>query len=344
MEFFVGIDVSLESSSICIIDERGVIIKEGQTISEPETIGRFIRHKGRKIEHVGLETGGLSQWLHAGLEKQGFRVTVMEARHVRSAFAAMRVKTDRNDARGIAQLVRLGWFKSVHVKTADAQETRALLNARRFIVDKVTGIENSMRANLRNFGLKMGIVTRRAWPARARELAAGIEALELLVESMLHIRETLLQELRTLEKKLMSMARSDPAVQTLMTAPGVGAIVALTFKNGVDDPDRFSRSRDVGPWLGLTPTRYQSGQTDRRGHITKAGDASVRTALYEAATTLLGRVTKWSALKNWGIRLARRSGMRKARVAVARKLAVILHKMWKTQTPFQWAVEKDPVA
>lgn len=344
MEFFVGIDVSLESSSICIIDERGVIIKEGQTISEPEAIGRFIRHKGRKIEHVGLETGGLSQWLHAGLEKQGFRVTVMEARHVRSAFAAMRVKTDRNDARGIAQLVRLGWFKSVHVKTADAQETRALLNARRFIVDKVTGIENSMRANLRNFGLKMGIVTRRAWPARARELAAGIEALELLVESMLHIRETLLQELRTLEKKLMSMARSDPAVQTLMTAPGVGAIVALTFKNGVDDPDRFSRSRDVGPWLGLTPTRYQSGQTDRTGHITKAGDASVRTALYEAATTLLGRVTKWSALKNWGIRLARRSGMRKARVAVARKLAVILHKMWKTQTPFQWAVEKDPVA
>jgi transposase len=343
MEFFVGIDVSLESSSICIIDERGVIIKEGQTISEPEAIGRFIRHKGRKIEHVGLETGGLSQWLHAGLEKQGFRVTVMEARHVRSAFAAMRVKTDRNDARGIAQLVRLGWFKSVHVKTADAQETRALLNARRFIVDKVTGIENSMRANLRNFGLKMGIVTRRAWPARARELAAGIEALELLVESMLHIRETLLQELRTLEKKLMSMARSDPAVQTLMTAPGVGAIVALTFKNGVDDPDRFSRSRDVGPWLGLTPTRYQSGQTDRTGHITKAGDASVRTALYEAATTLLGRVTKWSALKNWGIRLARRSGMRKARVAVARKLAVILHKMWKTQTPFQWAVEK-PVA
>lgn len=344
MEFFVGIDVSLESSSICIIDERGVIIKEGQTISEPEAIGRFIRHKGRKIEHVGLETGGLSQWLHAGLEKQGFRVTVMEARHVRSAFVAMRVKTDRNDARGIAQLVRLGWFKSVHVKTADAQETRALLNARRFIVDKVTGIENSMRANLRNFGLKMGIVTRRAWPARARELAAGIEALELLVESMLHIRETLLQELRTLEKKLMSMARSDPAVQTLMTAPGVGAIVALTFKNGVDDPDRFSRSRDVGPWLGLTPTRYQSGQTDRTGHITKAGDASVRTALYEAATTLLGRVTKWSALKNWGIRLARRSGMRKARVAVARKLAVILHKMWKTQTPFQWAVEKDPVA
>lgn len=344
MQFFAGIDVSLDNSSICVIDERGVIIKEGQVASEPEEIGRFIRHKGRKIEHIGLETGGLSQWLHAGLEKQGFRVTVMEARHVRSAFLAMRVKTDRNDARGIAQLIRLGWFKSVHVKTASAQEARALLNGRQFIVDKVTGIENSMRANLRNFGLKVGIVSRRTWPTRARELAAGIEALEALVECMLKIRDVLLQELRMLDKKLLDLARSDPAVQTLMTAPGVGAIVALTFKNALDNPDRFRHSRDVGPWLGLTPSRYQSGQTDRMGHITKAGDASVRTALYEAATTLLGRVTKWSALKNWGLRVARRSGMKKARVAVARKLSVILHSMWKTQTPFQWAAEKSAAA
>ncbi|MFZ5618839.1 MAG: IS110 family transposase, partial [Pseudomonadota bacterium] len=159
--------------------------------------------KGRKIEHVGLETGSLSQWLHAGLSKEGFRVSIMEARHVRAAFAAMRVKTDRNDARGIAQLVRLGWFKSVHVKAPTAQETRALLNGRQFIVDKVTGIENSMRANLRNFGLKVGAVSRTAWPHRARELAAGVPALEMLIESMLKIREALLQELRLLDRKLL---------------------------------------------------------------------------------------------------------------------------------------------
>lgn len=341
MQFFVGIDVSLDNSSICVIDERGVIIKEGQAESEPEAIGRFIRHQGRKVEHVGLEAGSLSQWLHAGLGRQGFRVSVMEARHVHAAFGAMRVKTDRNDARGIAQLVRLGWFKSVHVKAPNAQETRALLNARQFIVDKITGIENSMRANLRNFGLKVGIVSRRSWPGRARELAQGVPALEMLVGSMLKIRDVLLQELRVLDRKLLDTARADPVVQTLMTAPGVGAIVALTFRNAIDDPMRFRRSKDVGPWLGLTPSRYQSGQVDRSGHVTKAGDASARTALYEAATTLLGRVVKWSALKNWGLRLARRSGMRKARVAVARKLAVILHSMWKTQTPFQWAAEKE---
>jgi transposase len=172
-----------------------VIIKEGRAPSEPDAIGRFIRHQGRKVEHVGLETGSLSQWLHAGLEKQGFRVSVMEARHVRAAFAAMRVKTDRNDARGIAQLVRLGWFKSVHVKAPSAQETRALLNAGQFVVDKVTGIKNSMRANLRNFGLKVGVVSRRNWPRRARELAVGIPALEMLVKSMPRIREVLRQEL-----------------------------------------------------------------------------------------------------------------------------------------------------
>jgi transposase len=181
----------------------------------------------------------------------------------------MRVKTDRNDARGIAQLVRLGWFKAVHVKAPSAQETRALLNARQFLVDKLTGIENSMRAALRNFGL-------------------------------------------------------DPVVRMLMTAPGVGAIVALTFRSAVDDPTRFRRTRDVGPWLGLTPGRYQSGRTDIVGGITKAGDAAVRTALYEAATTLIGRVASWSSLKSWGVRLARRSGAKKARVAVGRKLAVVL--------------------
>jgi transposase len=339
MQFFVGIDVSLDNSSICIINECGIIIKEGQCESDPDTIARFIRHKGRKIEHVGLETGGLSQWLHAGLTKEGFRVTVMEARHVRAAFAAMRVKTDRNDARGIAQLIRLGWFKAVHVKAPSAQETRALLNGRQFLVNKVTGVENMMRAALRNFGLKMGEVSRLRWAARARELAEGIPALEMIIDTMLNVREVLLQQLRTLDRKLLQTAKSDPVVQILMTAPGVGAIVALTFKSAVDDPARFSSAQDVGPWLGLTPSRYQSGRTDIVGRITRAGDAGARTALYEAATTLLGRVTKWSALKNWGVRLARRSGIKKARVAVARKLAVILLAMWKTATPFRWGTK-----
>lgn len=165
MEFFVGLDVSLDETHICVVDEGGRIIKETRAASEPAAIAKAIRHQGRRIEHVGLETGNLSQWLYDGLVKEGFSVSVMEARHVRAAFAAMRVKSDRHDARGIAQLVRLGWFKRVHVKSLDAQETRALLTTRTFLVEKVTATENSLRAALRNFGLKMGAVTRKTWVA-----------------------------------------------------------------------------------------------------------------------------------------------------------------------------------
>lgn len=336
MQFFVGRDVALELTSVCVIDERGIITKEGKVESQPQSIARFVRHQGRKIEHVGLEAGQLSEWLHAGLTKECFRVTVMESRHVRVAFAAMTVKTGRNDARGIAQLVRLGWFKSVHVKALDCQQMRAVLNARQFLVDKITAIENCMRASLRNFGLKLGQVSRRTFAPRTRELAEGHECLELIIESLLRVRETFLTELYKIDKKLLEAARSDPVTRILMTAPGVGVIVALTFRSAVDDPSRFSSVKSIGPWLGLTPRRYQSGQTDHVGHITKAGDANARTALYEAATTLLGRTTRWSALKAWGVRMAARNGIKKAKVAVARKLAVILLGMWKANTPFRW--------
>ena len=183
----------------------------------------------------------------------------------------------------------------------------------------------------------MGQVSRPRWALRARELAAGIPALEVVIDALLRVREVLRQELRAMDRKLLDEARADPIVRMLMTAPGVGAIVALTFKSAVDDPGRFKRVRDVGPWLGLTPSRYQSGRTDMVGHITKAGDAGVRTVLYEAATTVLSRVTAWSAIKNWGIRVARRNGMKKARVALARKLAVVLLTMWRSETPFRWS-------
>lgn len=253
MEFFVGLDVSLEEAHICVVDEGGRIIKETRAPSEPKALARAIRHKGRRIEHVGLEAGNLSQWLHDGLVREGFSVSVMEARHVRAAFAAMRVKTDRHDARGIAQLVRLGWLKRVHLKSLDAQETRALLTARSFLVEKVTATENSLRAALRNFGLKMGAVTRKTWEARAHELAEGNTVLEGIVDAMLRVRALLLRETASVDGQLTALAKSDPVTRLLMTTPGVGVIVALTFRSAVDDPDRFPRSRDVGAWAGLTP-------------------------------------------------------------------------------------------
>ena len=343
MQFFVGLDVSLDETHLCVVDEGGRIVKEGRCPSEPCAIGRAIRHQGRRIEHVGLETGNLSQWLHEGLTREGFSVAVMEARHVRAALSAMRVKTDRNDARGIAQLVRLGWFKRVHVKSIGAQETRALLNARAFLLEKVVATETSLRAALRNFGLKMGKVTRPRWPARARELAEGHEVLETIVEAMLRVRALLLAELAAVDARLVAMARADPTTRLLMSAPGVGVVVALSFRSAIDDPGRFRRSRDVGPWLGLTPRRWQSGQTDVVGRITKAGDARVRTMLFEAGAALLGRVRRVCPLKAWGLRIARRTSMKKAIVAVARKLATVLLAMWRSGTAY-WAAASAAAA
>ena len=226
------------------------------------------------MEHVGLEAGQLSEWLYVWLREEGFKISVLESRHVRAALAAMRVKTDRNDARGIAQLVRLGWFKSVHVKTLDARETRTVLTARQFLVDKLTAIENTMRSSLRNFGLKMGQVSRRTFATRAQELAGGVPSLELIIDSLLKVREALLDQLAKLNRKLLDAARADPVTRMLMTAPGVGTIVALTFRSAVDEQTRFSSVKSVGPWLGLTPRRYQSGEIDRTGHITKVGDGA----------------------------------------------------------------------
>ncbi|GMG85675.1 hypothetical protein LNKW23_49040 [Paralimibaculum aggregatum] len=228
MEFFAGLDVSLDERHVCVVDEGGRIVKEARAPSEPKAIARAIRHQGRRIQHVGLEAGSPSQWLHEGLVKEGFSVSVMEARHVRAAFAAMRVKTDRHDARGIAQLVRLGWFKRVHVRSLDARETRALLTARTFLVEKVTATENPRRAALRNSGLKMGAVTRRTRVARARELADGHEVLEGIVDAMLRVRALLLDELARVDGQLTALAKSDPVTRLLMTMPGVGVIVALT--------------------------------------------------------------------------------------------------------------------
>ena len=343
MEFFVGLDVSLDETHICVVDEGGRIIKETRAASEPDAIARAIRHKGRRIQHVGLEAGNLSQWLHDGLVKEGFSVSVMEARHVRAAFAAMRVKTDRHDARGIAQLVRLGWFKRVHVKSLDAQETRALLTARTFLIEKVTAAENSLRAALRNFGLKMGAVTRRTWEGRARELAGDNPVLEGIVEAMLRVRTLLLAELANIDGQLTALAKSDPVTRLLMTTPGVGVIVALTFRSAVDDPDRFPRSRDVGAWAGLTPRRWQSGKMDISGRITKAGDPRVRVMLFEAAASILGRARVMSPLKAWGLRIAKRTSMKKAIVAVSRKLATILLAMWKSGTAY-WAAGRPPAS
>lgn len=335
MDHYAGIDVSLECSSVCVVDANGKIVREAKVASEPEALIAWFRSLGFALERIGLEAGPLSQWLYAAMRQAALAVELLETRHVRKAFEAMPVKSDRNDARGIAQLMRLGWFRPVHCKSMEAQEVRTVLTARKLVQSKLRDVENSLRGILRGFGLKVGPTTGRSFAGRIRELAAGHPSLETIAEALLAVHAVLLREFNGFEKQVGRMARADAKARLLMSTPCVGPVVSLTYASAIDDPGRFKSSKQVGAHFGMTPKKYQSGETDYTGRISKIGDASVRTALYEAAHIMLTKPVKGcSELKSWAMRIARRAGMSKAKVALARRLAVIMHRMLLDGTPF----------
>jgi transposase len=338
MEHYAGIDVSLECSSVCVVNASGKILREARVASEPEALIAWFGSCGLELERVGLEAGPLSQWLFAAMRQAGLAVQLLETRHVRKAFEAMPVKSDRNDARGIAQLMRLGWFRPVHCKSMGAQETRSLLTARKLVQSKLRDVENSLRGILRGFGLKVGKTTERKFAGRIQELVAGHPHLQMIADALLAVHAALRKQFAAFEKQIRKMARSETRARLLMSTPGVGPIVALTYASAIDDPGRFKSSKQVGAHFGLTPKRHQSGETDYTGRISKIGDSSVRTVLYEAAHIMLTKPVKGcSQLKSWAMKIARRAGMNKAKVALARKLAVILHRMLVNGTPFNAA-------
>jgi transposase len=344
MERYAGIDVSLKWSSVCVVDATGKIVRETKVPSEPETLVAFFRQLGLPLTRIGLEAGPLSQWLHAGLTRAGFEVVLLETRQVKAALSAMVVKTDRKDARGIAQLLRMGWFRPVHCKSPAAQETRALLAGRKLLQGKLLDLEFSIRGILRGFGLKVGPVSKGRFVARIRELTTGQPMLERVVEPMLRAREALSKEFHALHRAMLDLVRDNSLCRRLMTVPGVGAVVAITFATAIDDPARFRRSRAVGAHFGLTPKKYQSGETDVTGGISKVGDGTVRVALYEAANVILTRSGRFSALKRWAMEVAKRRGMKRATVALARKLAVVLHRMWLDGSEFRFGKEEAAAA
>jgi transposase len=185
MEHYAGIDVSLELSSVCVVDAQGKIVKEAKVASEPEALVLFFEALGFSVKQMGLEAGPLSQWLHAGLKQAGFETVLLETRHVKAALSAMTVKTDRKDARGLAQLIRMGWFRPVHAKSMGSQEVRALLVARKQLLGRLIDVELSIRGILRGFGLKVGPVTRKGFDRRIRELVTGQATLERIAGAML---------------------------------------------------------------------------------------------------------------------------------------------------------------
>jgi transposase len=337
MEYYAGIDVSLKECSVCVVDGTGEIVREIKVASEPEALVRYFDELELPVSRIGLEAGPLSQWLYAGLVASGRDAVLLETRHVKAALSAMTVKTDRKDARGIAQLLRMGWYRQVHAKSVPCKDTRALLVGRKLLQGKLLDVELSIRGILRGYGLKVGEVSRGRFEMRIRELTAGHVTLETVIGAMLAARTALWNEFTKLHREMLKIARADKICRRLMSTPGVGALVALTYRSAVDDPARFGKSSTVGAYFGLTPRKYQSGETDRDGGVSKVGDTMVRTALFEAAHIMLTRAIRFSSLKRWALDVAQRRGMKRAKVALARKLGVILHRMWVDATEFCWS-------
>ena len=339
MEHFAGLDVSVKETNVCLVDDAGKIVREVKVASEPEELLAVLTNGTYRFKRIGLEAGPLSQWLFSALADAGLPVICVETRHMQAVLKAQINKTDRNDARGIAQMMRAGLYRPVHVKTLRSQKLRMLLTHRKLLQAKAIAIENDLRATLRNFGLKVGVVGTVKFEARIRELVENLPDMAVLVEPLLIVRRVLREQIGILHRRLLAIVRDDEVCRRLMTIPGVGPVVALTYRVTVDVPARFGNSKAVGAVFGLTPSRYQSGESDRTGGISRCGDKMMRMMLYEAAHIMLTRTNKWSWLKAWAMKIARRRGMKKAIVALARRLAVIMHRIWVDGTEFRWTRE-----
>jgi len=344
MEHSAGLDVSVKETSVCIVDETGKIVREVKVASEPDALLAVLTNPAYRFKRIGLEAGPLSQWLFSALAEAGLPVICVETRHMRAALKAQINKTDRNDARGIAQMMRAGLYRPVHVKTLRSQKLRMLLTHRKLLQSKAIAVENDLRATLRNFGLKVGMVGAAKFEARIRELVETIPDLATLVEPLLIVRRVLREQIAILHRRLLAIVRNDEVCRRLMTVPGVGPVVALTYRATVDVPARFRKSKSVGAVFGLTCSKYQSGEIDRSGRISRCGDEMMRAMLYEAAHIMLVRSTKWSWLKAWAMQVARHRGLKKAIVALARRLAVIMHRIWVDGTEFRWTRQQVAAA
>ena len=339
MDHFAGLDVSVKETSVCVVDETGKIVREVKVASEPQGLLVVLANPAYHFKRIGLEAGPLSQWLYSALAEAGLPVICVETRHMRAVLKAQINKTDRNDARGMAQMMRVGLYRPVHVKTLRSQKLRMLLTHRKLLQSKAIAIDNDLRGTLRNFGLKVGMVGAARFEARIKELIENIPDLAVLVEPLLVVRRVLREQLGILHRRLLALVRNDDVCRRLMTVPGVGPVVALTYRATVDVPARFRKSKSVGAVFGLTCAKYQSGEIDRKGAISRCGDEMMRTMLYEAAQSMLFHSTRWSWLKAWAMKIARHRGMKKAVVALARRLAVIMHRIWVDGTAFRWTKE-----
>lgn len=345
MNYYAGLDVSMKDTFICILDEAGKVINQGRSKTNPEEISRYLKRHQLSLDKVGIESGALSHWLVEELKKMEIPALCIDARKMAAIMSIQINKTDKNDARAIAEAMRCKMYREVVAKSQSSIEIGTLMSSRRLIVEQKVQITNAIRGFLKTYGIRLGSCGDASFAQKVREKYKdkNLVAWEGIV-GLLNCFEKIYEELKILTKRVEDLARTDEEVKRFMTIPGVGAITALSYKIEIDNPRRFRNSRAVGAYLGMTPKQYSSGETKRQGRISKYGSSEVRSLLNEAATVMLRRSQRWSKLKAWGVKLQRKHGFKKATMAVGRKLAVIMHKMWIDQTDFIYGEPKEDKA
>jgi transposase len=339
MPLYVGLDVSQKTTAVCVVDQHGGRHWRGACATEPSAIASLVLRRAGADAKVGVETGSMTPWLVHGLRSAGLVVVCLDARRVKAALQMRLNKTDQNDAEGLAQVMRTGWYRAVHVKSLDSHRARSLLGARAQLVGMRTRLINMIRGVLKTFGMLPGSGRGQRFDHRVETLLQGEPQIAAIVRPLLDTLRQLGEQITTFDKAVQRRVRTDLTCRLLMTVPGIGVLSSLAYVSTVEDPERFSRSRSVGAHLGLTPRRYQSGEIDRSGHISRCGDSLARTLMYEAAVVILHRVKRASQLKDWALAVEQRAGPGKARVALARKLSVILHSVWRSGEPFRWSAQ-----
>ena len=343
MHHYVGLDVSLEQTFVCAVDQDGNRVWEGKVSSTPKAMSHIVRAKAPLAKKVVLESGPLSTWHYHALKNCGLPVVCIDARHAKAALSMQVNKTDANDAHGLAQIARTGWHNEVRVKSIDSHMIRTLIVSRSQLVGIRTKLSNHLRGIFKTFGMVLGKAGGRSLFDQARDKSTGNLHLGGIVESIHTVWTSVCEQIQAMDITISTYSSADKTCQRLMTIPGVGSITALAFMAVIDDPKRFAKSSSVGAYLGLTPRRYQSGEMDYNGRITKCGDKLMRILLYQAANVLIERVNRWSKLKAWAMGVAKKRGKRRAKVALARKIAVIMHRMWLDGSSFRWT-DKEAAA
>jgi transposase len=341
---YAGLDVSLKETAVCIVDDAGRILCERMLPTDPQLIANYLGKHAPALERFGLESGATSAWLWREFRALGLPIICLDSRHAHRVLSMKRNKNDRNDARGLADLVRIGWYREARVRSLDAQLIRSLLLSRQQLLQSRRAIENQMRGALKTLGVMTGSTKGRGFMPRVIELRADNDWLGPVLDPLLAAYASIAKQLKVVSASVLDTARRDGDVRRMMTVPGVGPMTALAFKAAIDDPQRFTSSTKVGPYLGLTPRQYQSGESEWIGGIGKSNDPLLRSYLYEAAGVLMTRLRRSCPLQQWALRLAKRIGWKRASIAVARKLAVILHAIWRDGTVFEWSTTEPAVA